>query len=314
MIKKKKRRNSTWQFWAIILIPLVLVFVFNYIPMFGVIIAFEDFSPRKGILGSDWVGLKYVIQFLTSQSSTKVIKNTFILGIYQLIFTFPVPIILAVSLNECRSRHIKKFVQLITYAPYFISTVVLVGILMQVTDMRIGIINRIIGIFNIGPINFFGDKDLFRGLFVGSGIWQTMGYSAVIYLASLAGVSMELKEAAICDGANRLKRICHVDIPGIFPTIVTMFIFNCGNIINIGFEKAYLMQNSVNMPKSELISTFVYKVGLSNACLLYTSYPLDYSFLSTTPYRRMRSALRQLSSWSRISIFSDPVIWYLALI
>ncbi len=265
MIKKKKRRNSTWQFWAIILIPLVLVFVFNYIPMFGVIIAFEDFSPRKGILGSDWVGLKYVIQFLTSQSSTKVIKNTFILGIYQLIFTFPVPIILAVSLNECRSRHIKKFVQLITYAPYFISTVVLVGILMQVTDMRIGIINRIIGIFNIGPINFFGDKDLFRGLFVGSGIWQTMGYSAVIYLASLAGVSMELKEAAICDGANRLKRICHVDIPGIFPTIVTMFIFNCGNIINIGFEKAYLMQNSVNMPKSELISTFVYKVGLSNA-------------------------------------------------
>lgn len=265
MIKKKKRRNSTWQFWAIILIPLVLVFVFNYIPMFGVIIAFEDFSPRKGILGSDWVGLKYVIQFLTSQSSTKVIKNTFILGIYQLIFTFPVPIILAVSLNECRSRHIKKFVQLITYAPYFISTVVLVGILMQVADMRIGIINRIIGIFNIGPINFFGDKDLFRGLFVGSGIWQTMGYSAVIYLASLAGVSMELKEAAICDGANRLKRICHVDIPGIFPTIVTMFIFNCGNIINIGFEKAYLMQNSVNMPKSELISTFVYKVGLSNA-------------------------------------------------
>ena len=265
MIKKKKRRNSTWQFWAIILIPLVLVFVFNYIPMFGVIIAFEDFSPRKGILGSDWVGLKYVIQFLTSQSSTKVIKNTFILGIYQLIFTFPVPIILAVSLNECRSRHIKKFVQLITYAPYFISTVVLVGILMQVTDMRIGIINRIIGIFNIGPINFFGDKDLFRGLFVGSGIWQTMGYSAVIYLASLAGVSMELKEAAICDGANRLKRICHVDIPGIFPTIVTMFIFNCGNIINIGFAKAYLMQNSVNMPKSELISTFVYKVGLSNA-------------------------------------------------
>ena len=265
MIKKKKRRNSTWQFWAIILIPLVLVFVFNYIPMFGVIIAFEDFSPRKGILGSDWVGLKYVIQFLTSQSSTKVIKNTFILGIYQLIFTFPVPIILAVSLNECRSRHIKKFVQLITYSPYLISTVVLVGILIQVTDMRIGMINRIFGIFNIGPINFFGDKDLFRGLFVGSGIWQTMGYSAVIYLASLAGVSMELKEAAICDGANRLKRICHVDIPGIFPTIVTMFIFNCGNIINIGFEKAYLMQNSVNMPKSELISTFVYKVGLSNA-------------------------------------------------
>lgn len=262
---KKKRKNSTWQFWAIIFVPLLLVFVFNYIPMFGIIIAFEDFSPRKGIMGSDWVGLKYVIQFLTSPSSVRVIRNTFMLGIYQLVFTFPVPIILAVSLNECRNNRVKKFVQLITYAPYFISTVVLVGILMQVTDMRIGIINRIMGLFHVATVNFFGDKDLFRGLFVGSGIWQTMGYSAVIYLASLAGVSTELKEAAICDGANRLKRICHVDIPGIFPTIVTMFIFNCGNIINIGFEKAYLMQNSVNISKSELISTFVYKVGLSNA-------------------------------------------------
>lgn len=263
--RRSKYQNSTWQFWAIIAVPLILVLIFNYIPMLGIVIAFEDFSPRKGMMGSDWVGLKYVIQFLTSPSSTKVIKNTFILGMYQLLFTFPVPIILAVSLNECRSNRMKKFVQLITYAPYFISPVVLVGILMQVTDMRIGIVNRILGLIHVNPINFFGDKDLFRGLFVGSGIWQTMGYSAVIYLASLASVSMELKEAAICDGANRFKRICNVDIPGIFPTIVTMFIFNCGNIINIGFEKAYLMQNSVNLQKSELISTFVYKVGLSNA-------------------------------------------------
>lgn len=159
---------------------------------------------------------------------------------------------------------LKKFVQMITYAPYFISTVILVGILMQVTDMRTGIMNRIIGLFGAGPVNFFGDKDMFRGLFVGSGVWQTMGYSAVIYLASLAGVSPELKEAAICDGATRMQRIVHVDIPAIFPTIVTMFIFNCGNIINIGFEKVYLMQNSVNLPKSELIATFVYKVGLSS--------------------------------------------------
>lgn len=263
--RKLRRKNSIWQFWAIIAVPLVLVFVFSYIPMFGIVIAFKDFSPRKGIMGSDWVGLKYVIQFLTSPSSVRVIKNTFLLGIYQLLFSFPLPIILAISLNECRSNGVKKFVQMITYAPYFISTVVLVGILMQVTDMRIGILNRLLGLLGAAPINFFGDKDLFRGLFVGSGIWQTMGYTAVIYLASLSSVSTELKEAAICDGASRLKRICHVDVPGIAPTIVTMFIFNCGNVINIGFEKAYLMQNSVNIPKSELISTFVYKVGLSNA-------------------------------------------------
>lgn len=267
--KMYRRKNSKWQFWAIIIIPLILVFVFCYIPMFGIVIAFKDYSPRKGIFGSDWVGLKHMIKFLTSSSSVKVIKNTFILGVYQLLLTFPMPIILAISLNECRSRRTRKFVQMVTYAPYFISTVVLVGILMQVTDMRTGILNRLLGLCNIAPINFFGDKDFFRGLFVGSAVWQTMGYSAIIYLASLASVSTELREAAFCDGANRLQRIRHVDIPGIFPTIVTMFIFNCGNVINIGFEKAYLMQNGVNLPKSELISTFVYKVGLSNG---------DYSF------------------------------------
>ena len=153
---------------------------------------------------------------------------------------------------------------MITYAPYFISTVVMVGMLMQMTDLRIGIINKLLGLFGVGPVNFFGDVDIFRSLYVWSGVWQTAGYSAIIYIAALAGVSPELKEAAICDGATRMQRIVHVDIPAIFPTIVTMFIFNCGNIINIGFEKVYLMQNSVNLPKSELIATFVYKVGLSS--------------------------------------------------
>lgn len=215
--KKKKIKGSTWQFWAIIAIPMVLILVFNYIPMLGIVIAFKDYSPRKGIFGSDWVGMKYLMQFLTSPSSVKVIRNTFILGFYQLIFSFPVPIILAIALNECRQARFKKFVQMITYAPYFISTVILVGILMQVTDMRTGIMNRIIGLFGAGPVNFFGDKDMFRGLFVGSGVWQTMGYSAVIYLASLAGVSPELKEAAICDGATRMQPDCPCGYSGDFP-------------------------------------------------------------------------------------------------
>lgn len=267
--KRRKMKKTTWQFWAIIALPLIYIIVFYYIPMGGIVIAFKDFSLRKGIWGSDWAGLKYLKQFLTSPSSVKVIKNTFILGIYQLLFSFPIPVILAICLNECGSKHIKKSVQMITYAPYFISTVVLVGILMQITDLRIGIVNRVLSLIGIGPVNFFGDADLFRGLFVGSGIWQTAGYSAVVYIAALAGVSPELKEAAICDGANRVQRIFHVDFPAILPTVVTMFIFNCGNIINIGFEKAYLMQNSINISKSELISTFVYKIGLSNG---------DYSF------------------------------------
>lgn len=262
--KRTGTKKTNWQFWAIIALPLLYIIIFYYIPMGGIVIAFKDFSLRKGIWGSDWAGLKYVKQFLTSPSSVKVIKNTFILGIYQLLFSFPVPVILAICLNECGSKRFKKGVQMITYAPYFISTVVLVGILMQITDLRIGIVNRVLGLLGIGPVNFFGDADLFRGLFVGSGIWQTAGYSAVVYIAALAGVSPELKEAAICDGANRLQRIYHVDIPAILPTVVTMFIFNCGNIINIGFEKAYLMQNSINISKSELISTFVYKIGLSD--------------------------------------------------
>ncbi|MEG2596226.1 MAG: ABC transporter permease subunit, partial [Ruthenibacterium sp.] len=152
-----------------------------------------------------------------------------------------------------------------TYAPYFISTVVLVGILMQVTDLRTGILNNVLGLIGIKPINFFGDAGLFRHLYVWSGVWQTAGYSAIIYIAALAGVSPELKEAALCDGASRIQRIWHVDLPGIRPTVVTMLIFACGSIINIGFDKVYLMQNDMNLGVSEVIATFVYKVGLENA-------------------------------------------------
>lgn len=264
---RKKRsgiHGPVWQFWAIILIPLAFVIIFSYIPMAGLSIAFTEFSPRKGIFGSDFVGLKYIRMFLTSPSSVTVIKNTFILGFYQLLFSFPIPIILALALNECSRTRFKKFVQMVTFAPYFISTVVMVGILMRVTDLRTGIINQMALALGMQPVNYFGNLGMFRGLYVTSGIWQTMGYSAVLYLAALSGVSPELKEAAVVDGASRLKRILHVDLPAIFPTIVTMFIFSAGNIINIGFEKVYLMQNSVNLPNSELISTFVYKVGLSS--------------------------------------------------
>jgi multiple sugar transport system permease protein/putative aldouronate transport system permease protein len=194
-----------------------------------------------------------------------VILNTLRLGVYSLIAGFPIPILLAVGLNEIRSLAFKKSVQMITYAPYFISTVVMVGMLMQLTDLRIGVFNRLLVLAGGSPVNFFGEAGIFPHLYVWSGIWQTMGYSSIIYIAALSGVDKELQEAALVDGVSRLQRIWHVDLACIRPTIVILLIFSFGSIMSIGFEKVYLMQNPINMSTAEVISTFVYKVGLQNA-------------------------------------------------
>lgn len=264
--KKKKKFGSSynWQFWAIIALPVIYAFVFAYIPMGGIIVAFEKYSPRKGIFGSEWVGLKYFKQLFNTPSSRKIITNTLYLGVYSLVAGFPVPILLAILLNEMRSKKYKKFIQMVTYAPYFISTVVMVGMMMRMMDLRTGIINHALQAIGLGPINFFGNVNIFPSLYVWSGIWQGAGYSSVIYIAALSGVSQELQEAAIVDGANRLQRILNVDLPAIVPTIITMLIFNCASIMSIGFDKVYLMQNDLNINRSEVISTFVYKVGLTN--------------------------------------------------
>lgn len=261
----RKRRMSNWQFWAIIALPLIYAIVFAYIPMGGIIIAFKDYSIRKGILGSDWVGLKYFEQFLTSPSSVTVIKNTVILGVYSLVVNFPIPILLAIGINEVRNMRFKRLVQLVTYAPYFISIVVLVGMMMQMMDLRSGIINVLLNKIGIDSVNFFGEAKLFRHLYVWSGLWQTAGYNSIIYVAALAGVSQEIQEAAIVDGASRIKRIIHVDIPAILPTVIIMLIFNCASVVNIGMDKIFLMQNDLNTSVSEVISTFVYKIGVVNS-------------------------------------------------
>ena len=262
---RRKRGKYDWQFWAIIAVPVIYAFIFAYIPMGGIVLAFKNYSIRKGIFGSPWVGLKYFRQFLTSTSSVTVITNTFILGIYSLIVNFTLPIVFAVLMNELRHEKFKKTVQFVSYAPYFISTVVLVGMMMQMMDLRTGIFNRILTAMGLQAVNFFGDPKLFRSLYVWSGLWQTMGYNSIIYIAALAGVSPELKEAAVVDGASRLQRIIHVDLPSILPTIIIMLIFACGSVVSIGFDKVYLMQNSMNAGVSEVISTYVYKVGLVNS-------------------------------------------------
>lgn len=263
--KKNKIKSSNWQFWLIIALPVIYAFVFAYIPMGGIIIAFKDYSIRRGILGSDWVGLKYFKQFLTSTNSVLVIKNTIILGVYTFLVNFPIPILLAIGINEVRNIKFKKTVQLVTYAPYFISVVIMVGMMVQMMDMRTGIVNVLLGKLGIDAINFFGDPKIFRHLYVWSGVWQTAGYSSIIYVAALAGVSPEFHEAATMDGATRLQRIIHVDIPTIMPTIIIQLIFSCANVVNIGMDKIFLMQTSLNASVSEVISTFVYKVGVVNA-------------------------------------------------
>lgn len=263
--KSNKIKSANWQFWVIIAVPIIYAIIFAYVPMAGIILAFQDFSIRKGIFGSEWVGLKYFKQFLTSTSSVLVIKNTLILGVYSFLASFPVPIILAIGINEMRAKRYKKTVQMVTYAPYFISIVVLVGMMMQMMDLRSGIINVLLQKVGLEPVNFFGNPKIFRHLYVWSGIWQSAGYASIIYLAALSGVSKELQEAAIVDGANRVKRILHVDIPAILPTIIIMLIFNCASIVSIGLDKVFLMQNSLNASVSEVISTFVYKVGVVNS-------------------------------------------------
>ncbi len=262
--RRNRIKSSNWQFWAIIALPLLYVAVFLYAPMGGIAMAFVDYSPRRGIFGSPFVGFKWFNQYLTTPSGLSTIANTLRIGIYSLLAGFPIPILLAIGINEVNSRKFKKTVQMVTYAPYFISVVVMVGMLMQFTDLRLGIINRLIAASGGKPVNFFGSAAIFPHLYVWSGIWQTMGYSSILYLAALSGVSKELQEAAIVDGATRLKRIWHVDLPEIRSTLIIMLIFSIGSIMSVGFEKVYLMQNALNTRSSEIISTFVYKVGLQN--------------------------------------------------
>ena len=253
-----------WQLYLMLVLPVTYLLIFAYIPMGGAIIAFKDYSIRGGIWGSDWVGLKHFKNFFTTPDFRNLMRNTLILSLYSLIISFPMPILLALAINEMRGRHYKKMVQMVTYLPYFISTVVLVGIMQNIFSVRTGLVNNMITLLGGTAVDFMGKPELFRSLYVWSGVWQGMGYSAVIYIAALASVDISQTEAAIIDGAGRFARVWNVDIPAIMPTIVIQLILAVGSIMSLGFEKVYLMQNPVNMQSSEIISTFVYKRGLIN--------------------------------------------------
>lgn len=261
-----------WQLYIMLLLPVVYIIIFSYLPMGGIVIAFKDFSFRKGIFGSPWAGLKYFKQFWENPVFfDTVLKNTIVLSVYSLVAGFFIPIILALALNEVDKEFFKKTVQMVTYAPYFISTTVLVGMLLQILNPNIGLINRIIVALGGKRIDFMSIPSYFPHIYVWSGVWQGAGYNAIIYLATLAGVDQEIVEASIIDGANRLQRVRNIDLPTIAPTIVILLILSIGNIMNVGFEKIYLMQNPVNTEVSEVISTLVYKQGLQMAQMSYAS-------------------------------------------
>ena len=253
------------------LVPaIILTIVFKYIPMYGAIIAFKDFSPMKGIIGSDWVGLTHFKDFLTSPNFKDIFMNTLKLSFYGLILGFPVPIILALSLNQVRRAAIKKNIQLILYAPNFISVVVITGMLFIFMSPT-GPINSLLSVFNDKPVSFMTDPEYFRSIYILSGIWQAAGWSSIIYVAALANVDPQLHDAATIDGATLLQRIRHIDLPTLKPIMAVLFILGAGGIMAIGFEKAYLMQTSMNLPTSEILPTYVYKVGLQAGDYAYST-------------------------------------------
>jgi putative aldouronate transport system permease protein len=265
-----RRFRRSWQLYLLLLLPLLWLFVFQYWPMYGAQIAFRNFLPGDKISGADWVGLANFQRFFQSAMFVRLMSNTLYLSIYSLVVGFPIPIIFALSLNQLRNGYFKQSVQLVSYAPYFISTVVLVGMLLQFLNLRTGPINLALMALGQEPVHFMGTASMFPSVYVWSGVWQFTGFNTVIYLAALSTIDPALHEAAVVDGANRLQRIWHIDLRGILPTAVTLLILNMGQIVNIGFEKIYLMQNPLNTSVSEVISTYVYKVGLIGGMTNYS--------------------------------------------
>ncbi|WML55751.1 ABC transporter permease subunit [Neobacillus sp. PS3-12] len=253
--------KENYQLYLFVLPALVLVIIFKYVPMYGALIAFKDFNPLQGIMGSPWIGVKNFEKFMSTPDFMNLLGNTLKLSAFGLLFGFPVPVILALMLHRIRSVVLKKNIQLILYAPNFISVVVVVGIVFIMLS-PVGPINHIINLFGGKSIDFMTEPGFFRSIYIISDIWQFAGWASVVYLAALANVSQDLIDAAKMDGANIFKQIIHIDLPTIKPIMVIQFILAAGNIMSIGFEKAYLLQTSMNIPSSEILPTYVFKIGL----------------------------------------------------
>lgn len=260
--KRFKRMRRGWQLYLLFLPPLAFILLFNYYPMYGAQIAFKNFIATKGIWGSEWVGFKHFEAFVQSPEFWRVMKNTLLLSVYALLAGFPFPIILAIGLNYVNRSFFKRSVQMITYAPHFISVVVIVGLMLQLLNPRLGILSRVMQSFGLDAVDLMAKPEFFKTLYVVSDLWQNVGFGCIIYLAALTGIDPSLHEAAVVDGASIVRRIWHIDLPGIMPIAMILFILSTGGILSSGFEKVLLMQNPLNLRTSEVIDTYVYKVGL----------------------------------------------------
>lgn len=262
--------KKNWQLYTLLLLPVIYVIVFHYMPMYGIQIAFKKYNVALGIANSKWAGLTHFKRFFESYQFWLLLKNTLTLSVYNLIVSTPLTIMLALCLNYLGNRYYKKLVQMVTYAPHFVSTVVVVGILTQMLSLRTGFVNNFIELLGGERINFMGIPEYFQSIYVWSGIWQEAGWGSIIYLAALAGIDPQLHEAAIMDGAGKVRRIWHIDIPGILPTVIILLIMHVGKIMNVGFQKVLLMQNPMNLEASDVIDTYVYTVGLTSGIPNYS--------------------------------------------
>ena len=264
------RRN--WQYYALILPSIIFIFIFKYIPMWGVQIAFRDYRVKKGIFGSEWVGLKYFVRFLTSDNFKQLLLNTLELHIGTIVASLVLPVVIALMLNEVRIERLKKGMQMVMYAPHFISVMALCGIIILFTQRDTGLINIFRGMFGAKEgIDFLGSPRYFTAIYVISHIWQNTGWGTIIYMAALSNVDPQLVEAATIDGASRLQVIRYINIPSILPTIIMMMILSAGSLLSVGYEKIVLLQTPLNMEKADVISTYVYRMGIQDGQYSYTT-------------------------------------------
>ncbi len=269
--RNKRYWQEHWQYYVLLLPALAFIIIFAYVPMYGIQIAFRDYKIKLGYWGSEWVGLKHFIRFVTASNFWPLFRNTLLLSLYSLIAGFPAPIIMAFMLNELRFNKLRRTIQMISYAPHFVSTVAVCGLVILFTQRETGLINLLIMALGGEGVEFMADPGSFRTIYIVSGIWQELGWGTIIYLAALSGVDPQIVEASIIDGASRLQKIWYIDVPSILPTIIILLILRCGSLLSIGYEKVLLLQNNLNMDTSDIISTYVYRLGIQDAQFSYTT-------------------------------------------
>jgi len=280
IVKKQGKKNKentwsrdfkrNWQLYIMILTPLAYILVFKFYPMYGAQIAFRNYVPTLGIEGSEWVEFDNFKRFFNNSMAMQYVCNTLALSIYSMVISFPLQIIFAIGLNYVRSRKFKKTVQMVSYLPHFISTVIIISMLNMMFDNRIGVMDKFLELILGKEISVMGNPDYFRTVYVWSGVWQNLGWSSILFISALAGVDPSLHEAAMIDGANKWQRVWHIDLMCILPTIAITFIMNFGRILSVGFDKAFLMQNATNLRMSEILSTYEYKIGLGGTLPAYS--------------------------------------------